>query len=480
MHHCLELTPDGRLLARQQTETPEGLREKVTDVTAHAHHRLDDTVVIQAGTRLSAIFELLMANAALKDIYTRNWVHDYVARYEAIRSGEAVPAERERADPQEPAMQALVLSQHQEVRLPRGLLVQIATAQEAPAESRRGLLNLLPGGAGHQGDSAAHRHTVKESSSYWHLSGRSVPFTQDTELWGVTYKAGSHIDYSVSFSFDRCIDLPLSIGAGVLTLDLVGKSRKDRLTVQLPLGTDHEPPTITLHELISAITHDFSFHGGPQETQAAGDDLRQTVAELDDERNAENLSYGMPHMVCPDDAFHLREAHAQELQNRARYWDRALVIEHTGWAEAELKSRRNQGRLLELRAPATTTTPHRKAYPAEQFMPGFDTELFRFLNWLASRSCSDWATHQFLLGWTTPHKQDEAINGWSVLALPDAPLDHAHLTDLVFTGVGNRSALTRPVYAPHTPKLALVNAFEAFAAQRRRDYEQRDELEDDA
>ena len=113
-------------------------------------------------------------------------------------------------------------------------------------------------------------------------------------------------------------------------------------------------------------------------------------------------------------------------------------------------------------------------------MPGFDTELFRFLNWLASRSCSDWATHQFLLGWTTPHKQDEVINGWSVMGLPDAPVDHEPLIDLVLTGVGNRSGLTRPVYAPHTPKLALVNAFEAFAAQRRRDYEQRDELEDDA
>ena len=112
MHHCLELTPDGRLLARQKTETPEGLREMVTDFTAQAHHRLDDTVIIQAGTRLSAIFELLMANEALKEIYTRNWVHDYVARYEAIRSGEAVPTESEHADPQEPAMQALVLSQH--------------------------------------------------------------------------------------------------------------------------------------------------------------------------------------------------------------------------------------------------------------------------------------------------------------------------------------------------------------------------------
>ena len=37
----------------------------------------------------------------------------------------------------------------------------------------------------------------------------------------------------------------------------------------------------------------------------------------------------------------------------------------------------------------------------------------------------------------------------------------------------------QPVYAPKTPKHALVYAFEAFAAQRRRDYEQRDELEGD-
>jgi hypothetical protein len=265
----------------------------------------------------------------------------------------------------------------------------------------------------------------------------------------------------------------------VLTLVLVGKRRKDRLTVQLPLGTDHAPPSITLHELIEAITHDFSFHGGPQETQAAEDVLRQTIAESDDERLAGNLSYGLPHMFCPDDAFHLREAHAQALQDRARYWDRDLVIEHTGWTEAELKSRRNQGRLLELSAPATMTTPHRKAYPAEQFMPGFDTELFRFLNWLASCSCSEWATHQFLSDWTTLNKQGELITGWSVMALPDAPLDHEPLTDPVFASSGNRPGLMRPVYQPNSPKFALVDAFEAFAAQRRRDYEQRDELEND-
>jgi hypothetical protein len=71
------------------------------------------------------------------------------------------------------------------------------------------------------------------------------------------------------------------------------------------------------------------------------------------------------------------------------------------------------------------------------------------------------------------------INGWSVLGLPNAPVDHEPLTDPVFTGGDNRPALMRPVYAPHTPKLALVDAFEAFTTQRRLDYEQRDELEDE-
>lgn len=479
MHRCLELTPEGRLLARQQVETPQGLCEKVTDLTSQAHHRLDDMVIIQTGTRLSAVFELLMANEALQEIYTSNWVHDYVARYEAIRSGEVVPAERKHADPQEPEMEALVLSQRQEIRLPQVLLAQIAAAQVASSESSKGLLNLLPGGDGYKDDSVAHLHTVKESSSHWHLSGRSVAFAQDTELWGVKYKAGSHIDYSVSFSFDRCINLPLSIGAGVLTLDLKGKRRKDRLWVQLPLGTDHEPPPITLHELIGAITYDFSFHGGPQESQAVEEELRQSVDELDDERHAENLSFGSPRLFCPDDAFDLSEEHAKELQDRARYWDRARVTEHTGWTEAELKSRRNQGRLLELSTPATKTTPRRKAYPAEQFIPGFDAELFRVLNWMASMTCSEWATHIFLSGWTTTDKQGDVINGWSVLALPDAPLDHAQLTDPVFKSIGNRHAPMRPVYAPDSPKLALVDAFEAFATQRRRDFELRDELEDD-
>ena len=84
-----------------------------------------------------------------------------------------------------------------------------------------------------------------------------------------------------------------------------------------------------------------------------------------------------------------------------------------------------------------------------------------------------------LVGASVLVKQGELINGWSVLALPDAPVNHEPLTDPVFTGVSNHPALMRPVYVPHTPKLALVDAFEAFAAQRRLDYEQRDELEDD-
>ncbi len=473
MHAPLELTPDGRLLVRRQIETPEGLREKVTDITAQSHHWLDSVVVIQADTRLSAIFELLKANDALREIYTRNWVNDYVARYEAIRSGEVMPAPRENADSQEPALEALVVSPNQEVRLPIGLLETITAALDSKAQEKTGYLNHVEGADG------SRPYIVKESSSYWHVSGRSVPFTQDTERWGRQYKAGSHISYSVSASFDRCIALPLCIGAGVMTLETRGKRSKDRLTVSVPLGSDQEPPPITLHELIGAITYDFSFHGGPQETQVAMEELRQSCRELEDERHAEDLRFGMAHTFCPDNSFHHREAHARELQDHTRYWDLAQVMAHTGLTEADIKTRRSQGRLMELSAYATDTTPHRDVYPAAQFASGFDVELFRFLNWVASQSCSDWATHGFLSEWTTPDQTGEMINGWSVLALPDVALDYEEITDPVLKGYGNSRAPLRPIFAPDSPKAALICTFEAFAEQQRLDYERRDELEDE-
>ena len=49
MHPSLVLTPEGRLLARRRDETPDGIREEVINITDKAHHRLDDTVLIQAG-----------------------------------------------------------------------------------------------------------------------------------------------------------------------------------------------------------------------------------------------------------------------------------------------------------------------------------------------------------------------------------------------------------------------------------------------
>ncbi|MBK1621917.1 hypothetical protein CKO42_26830, partial [Lamprobacter modestohalophilus] len=109
---------------------------------------------------------------------------------------------------------------------------------------------------------------------------------------------------------------------------------------------------------------------------------------------------------------------------------------------------------------------------------GFDAALMRFLSWIASMSCSDWATHSFLSEWTTANPQGDPINGWAVLALPDRPLEHQELADPIFKATGNRRSPMRPVFAPTSPKRALVAAFEDFAAQRRLDYEQRDELED--
>jgi hypothetical protein len=110
MYPEIELTPDGRLLFRRQKETPEGLREIVSDMTDEAHHCLDKSVILQAGTRLSSIFELLKANESLREIYTRNWVHAYLDRYEAICRGEITPDRDDDAQTDEPAIEALVLS----------------------------------------------------------------------------------------------------------------------------------------------------------------------------------------------------------------------------------------------------------------------------------------------------------------------------------------------------------------------------------
>lgn len=473
----IELTPDGRLLGRRQIETSAGLRERVVDLTDDAHHWLDHSVALQADTRLSAIFDLLKANPALLDIYKHHWAAEYLTRYEAIRCGEVVPDIREDADPDEPPIEALVLSQRQQMRLPAELIGAMVAARGPGSGSSGRYVDLIPHGPLDR-DGTERRLTVKESTSHWHVSGRSVPFVQDTELWGTQYKAGSHIDYSVSFSFDRCIDLPLRIVAGSVTFTITGPRRKDRITVDLPLGSDETPPPITLHELIGAITSDFSFHGGPEETQAEEEKLREIIKASDDELHAEEMTYGMARLSCPDDNLHHREAHAQALQDRTRYWDRAMVMEHTGWTEAEIEARCRQGRLLELSAWATRTSPRRDAYPSEQFLPGFDAELLRFLNWIASRSCSDWATHQFLTRWSTPNAKGTLINGWAVLGLPDAPLGHETLTDEDLKGFGKQKAPGRPIFPPESAKNALVHAFEDFASRRRQDHEQRDELDD--
>jgi len=295
---------------------------------------------------------------------------------------------------------------------------------------------------------------IKDASRYWHVSGRSAPLAQDTERSGVYYPAGSQIDYSVSFHFDRCIDLPLSIGAGVMSLTISGQRRKERLMVNVPLGTTQEPPSITLHELIGAITSEFSFFGDPAQTQAEQAALKQSIQELDDPDHAEDLLYGMAHLFCPEGELRDLENRALELEDGERYWDRASVLEHTGWTEAELNTQRRRGYLLELDAGATRTTPRRTAYPAEQFLPGFDAALMRFLSWIASQSCSEWATQSFLSEWATANAQGDPINGWAVLALPDRPLEHQELADPVFKATGHRRAPMRPVFAPASPKRA--------------------------
>jgi hypothetical protein len=264
-----------------------------------------------------------------------------------------------------------------------------------------------------------------------------------------------------------------------VTFIIAGRRRKDRRTVCAPLGSDEAPPSITLHELIGAITYEFSFHGGPEETEAEQEKLRQAVREIDHADHSEDLFFGMAHVFCPDGELSGLKSTGLNLEDRGRYWDLAMVMEHTGWTEATIETRRRQGRLLQLSARATSTTPSRDAYPAEQFIPGFDAELLRFLRWIASMSCSDWAVHTFLNEWSTAGSRGDYINGWAVLALPDMPIELKELDDPVLAVTGNRRAPMRPVFSRTSAKHALLDAFEAFAAQRREDYERRDELEDD-
>jgi hypothetical protein len=478
MHPEVELTPNGRLLVRRQKETPEGLRETVTDITDHAHQWLDKSVVLQAGTQLSAIFELLKANEHLREVYTRNWAQAYLERYEAIRRGDITPDHRD-DESKGPAIEALEISLRQELRIPSPLLSNIVAAQDPNSPTATQYLNLVSDHEARRNMGDPKSYTVKDASSHWDVSGRATPFTQDTEYSGVQYKAGDHINYSISAIFDQCIDLPLRIGAGAVTLTISGKRRKDRLTVCVPLGSDEDPPPITLHELIGAITYEFSFYGGPEETEAEFEKLRQTIREMDDVDHAEDMTFGMAHVFCPDGRLSDLESRGRNLEDRARYWDRAMAMEHTGLTEAELEARCRQGRMLELSALATSTTPDRDVYPAEQFIPGFDVELLRFLSWIASMSCSDWSMHTFLSEWTTSDARGAPINGWAVLALPDVPQEHQELADPIFQATRNRRVPMRPVFSTGSAKQALVDAFEAFAAQRRRDYELRDELEDD-
>lgn len=105
-------------MSRRQDETPEGLRERVDDITAEAQHWLDRIVALQPGIRLSAVFDLLKANETLMDLYTHNWAHEYAARCDALRAGDLVPDPRDDADPTAPAVESLVLSLSQELRLP--------------------------------------------------------------------------------------------------------------------------------------------------------------------------------------------------------------------------------------------------------------------------------------------------------------------------------------------------------------------------
>lgn len=339
MHSTVELTPQGRLLARCKVETSEGLRERVSDLTDQAHHCLDRGITLRSGTCLSAIFELLAANDTLRQIYRRNHADAYLERYAQLKAGVVQP-EPEADD--EPVMETLVISERVEMTLPQGLLGRLATLENSESDSGPHYVNMVRAQEQSARDSEQ-QSTVTETARYWNVSGRSALLQEDLEYGGASYKAGSHIDFSVSFSFDICLNLPIRIEAGVLTLSTEARRRKDQLSVALPLEADTFSAPITLHQLIGSLTREFSFHGDPAQTQAAQNDLRQRVAELDDPVHAEDLMYGMAHTFCPEGNFYQIDQHAEELKDEQKFWDLAKVVAATGLTEAVEKGDSGRG-----------------------------------------------------------------------------------------------------------------------------------------
>ena len=197
MPSILELTPSGRLLAREPCKTVQGHCERVTDVTDQAHHRLGCFVVIQPETRLSAVLELFKANDALQDIYTSNWIQDYLVRYEAIRSGEfsLMVHPSANAATEESAIKALVLTPYRELEFSYGLLDKMANAKHSALNAAFKYFDLTAVDSASNANKEIPRYSVNEASSYWNLSGRSAPLKSDTTLSGINYKAGSQIDY---------------------------------------------------------------------------------------------------------------------------------------------------------------------------------------------------------------------------------------------------------------------------------------------
>jgi hypothetical protein len=236
------------------------------------------------GNEIVSRTRIVQSKDALQDIYRSNWIQDYLVRYEAIRSGEVSlmvhPAAN--AATEESAIKALVLTPYRELEFSNGILEQMANAKHSALNAAFKYFDLTAVDSASNANKEIPKYSVNEPSSYWNLSGRSAPLKSDTTLSGVNYKAGSQIDYSVGADFDRCIDLPLLVAPGILMLTIFEDCRTDNLKLQIPLGTDEEPIPLTLYELVGTITRVFSFHGGPEETQAFVEALGKIANEMDE------------------------------------------------------------------------------------------------------------------------------------------------------------------------------------------------------
>ncbi len=388
----LLLKGDATVWHVHSVETDEGLRtvhDNLTDSVRlhwHCELKLDNDVT------LATVMELLLANPSMANEFYHCWVHQYMAHYQQLKEKGLVqfppvlrPVVSFNLDPDNPKAEPQLVS----IGLTR--IVEFSLSPKISGVLRA----LMQDDAPTSKFLAAFDSEQQAPSIGWSVFGVSQPLACDCTLHEVQYTAGEVIKYSISMSFDKCINLPIRMAPGRISLCIQGDKRKHRKYLDI----ESEPAGISLFQFLREILYDFSFHGGPDQTEETRQKLMRQVEELPDITSGKILSYGMAHAFWDDiklDNPEMNDQRARILQSE-NFLTKQQAATAAGVTEEAFDSQwRQRGMVFSLRASATSFCRRQEKYPAFQFNPLLDRDALKTLIWKAANSCSFWVLFDFL------------------------------------------------------------------------------------